>query len=514
MALSKEKLRILKQVKQDESKFEQFVQDCINSGECSYGDVVTHNAHATGTIDMDSLMQLVQRVTKSQNSGKAVWAQMSGNQPYFYHFDGTSTAKTKPGDIECRFYLNLKAKNIVPFANAFVEKCEKHRLPYRFKIAIDDVRNDNVPIYTSYANAQKFLNVIAEIEKESPALFDGAEKMGVMTGKIGKYVGFGEECLDIEGKKKTSFNSARAKVLGKYVDAINDKTMKELFAPKTSIKTSKGETMSVDDYVVSKIQACLLRAASKKGVDVMTEENTSRIKAQLSVVYENLVELERTNLSIVLQDCNGHDRAEQLDTTPIVDKMMSVFRVNKNADKNVQKLTVAQKIIESRLPEKLVVSESANALTYLEKIFAQKIETMLEDQKEYLSAMQNQTFDYGIALSRIKSKSNYGKLAVRKAIVQYLMQLDDPQHMHKPLDVDLSASGVKVVLGCLEKADIEREILQGYNSSVMAVHQREESRLLPAVFGEENVSAAFPFLNLTTETELKQLFARKPNLRI
>lgn len=514
MAVSKEKLRILNQVKQNEAEFEQFVQDCLSSGECSYGDVVTHNAHATGSVDLDRLMQLVSHVTQSQNDKEAVWVQLSGNQPYFYHFDGTNTAKTKAGEIECRLYLNLKAKNIVPFASAFVDKCEKHRLPYRFKIAVDDVRNDNIPIYTSYANAQKFLDVIAEIEKESPALFDGAENMGVMTGKIGKFVGFGEECVPTDDKKKVSFNSARAKVLGEYVDKINDIALKELFAPKVSLRTSKGDKMSVDDYVISKIQAGLSRSASRSGIDVTSAENEKRIKAQLGKVYESIIELESKNIDFDLKDGNGNEQIERLDTAPIVEKIMSVFRVNKNADKNVQKLAVAQKIIESRLPDRLVVSESANALTYLEKIFGQKIEIMLQDKKDYLTASRTPTFDYDIALSRIKSKSNYGKLAIRKAIVQYLMQLDNPQSTHIPLDVDLSASGVQIVLGGLEKTEIEREILQGYNSSVLEVHDREKSRLLPAVFREENVSVTFPFLNLTTEIELKQLFARKPNLKI
>ena len=246
----------------------------------------------------------------------------------------------------------------------------------------------------------------------------------------------------------------------------------------------------------------------------MIDSNEKRIKAQLGKVYESIIELESKNIDFALKDGNGNEQIERLDTAPIVEKMMSVFRVNKNADKNVQKLAVAQKIIESRLPDRLVVSESANALTYLEKIFGQKIEIMLQDKKDYLTASRTPTFDYDIALSRIKSKSNYGKLAIRKAIVQYLMQLDNPQSTHIPLDVDLSASGVQIVLGGLEKTEIEREILQGYNSSVLEVHDREKSRLLPAVFREENVSVTFPFLNLTTEIELKQLFARKPNLKI
>ena len=514
MALSKHKLRILDQVKQNETEFEQFIQDCLSKGECLYDDIVTYNAHATGTIDIEKLALLASQLVQRQNNTEAVWAQLSGNQPAFYHFDGTKTAKTKAGDIECRFYLNLKAKYMVAFAQEFVAKCEKRHLPYRFKIATDDVRSDDVVVYTSYENAQKFLNVINEIEIEHPQLFEGAERTGVMTGKIGKYIAFGEECLCMPGHDKTSFNKLRADTYGKYVEQIKYDTLTELFKQNKEVNTSKGEKLTLDEYVVGKIQDMLLRTATNKGVNIFSDKNKKLISEKLIEIYMSLIELKDDNYEFALVNNVGKEVKLQLDCRLLLDKMLSVFRINKNADKNVQKLSVAQKIIESRLPRQLVVSEGSNALTYLEKVFGQKIESVLQAEIEARDERKEPSFDYCIAQSRIKNNSNYGRLAIRKAIVHYLLNLTDEQKKGNSINVDLSATGVEFKLDFIEVQELEQEILQGFNDSVLKMHERKKDKLIPEICKENNVSALFPFINYTTEQELVKLFKKKPNLKI
>lgn len=149
-------------------------------------------------------------------------------------------------NIDCRLYLNLQPQNITRVLKLFLNECDKNSLKAYFKFDTGFCyRNDNVVIYASYKNVQKFVDILNKIKKENPNLFVGAEKGNPILPKIDGYIGFGEE----PKYTHSSYNDERAKAVDEFFRDVNSEEIKKIARFKGTIKTSKGNNLDLKQYL-------------------------------------------------------------------------------------------------------------------------------------------------------------------------------------------------------------------------------------------------------------------------
>lgn len=110
---------------------------------------------------------------------------------------------------EMKFYINAGI-DTYKVARIFQEKCKENNLNYYFKVANankgEHCRADKMCIYTSFKNAEKFLDIIREIKIENPdIIFD---KPPIFTGRIDDFIGVGTDHIG----GGSSYNSIMSKI--------------------------------------------------------------------------------------------------------------------------------------------------------------------------------------------------------------------------------------------------------------------------------------------------------------
>jgi len=140
--------------------------------------------------------------------------------------------------IDCRLYMNFKSDKVLDFINEFIAKSVKvgGRMPYLKFYTTTNNRNDNFMIYTSYEKAEQWIDMIEQIKKEKPELFEGAEKVSRNFGKINGYIGYGDEPTEEQKKIGSSYNALRDEIVSDFAYANKNQKysteMKQMFEQK------------------------------------------------------------------------------------------------------------------------------------------------------------------------------------------------------------------------------------------------------------------------------------------
>lgn len=112
---------------------------------------------------------------------------------------------TEPSDI--KFYLNA-GSDTYKFAYYFQKYCIENNLNYHYKVANpykkEFNRVDKMCIYSSFENAQVFLDAVKKIKAEHPDIV--FKNPPLMAGVIDGYIGVGQDCLNESSENKESFN--------------------------------------------------------------------------------------------------------------------------------------------------------------------------------------------------------------------------------------------------------------------------------------------------------------------
>lgn len=183
----------------------------------------------------------------------------SGVYPDFMHCCPFEAA----GSLDCRLYLNVKPHNIAPLCEALLKKCFAKRQRIYFKFWTNDNRNDTFLIYCGYSTVQKKIELLREIRKEQPELFEGCENINPLLVNIDGFIGFGEE----PKYEHSSYNSERADAIGEFVaDVVTPKVVEErkkIGNYTGKIQTSKGESLLLEDYLVYRIETSFRETVEK-----------------------------------------------------------------------------------------------------------------------------------------------------------------------------------------------------------------------------------------------------------
>lgn len=135
---------------------------------------------------------------------------------------------------DSKLYLNIKLENRIELAKRMIEKALKKNIPFVFKFALYDQRTDNVVIYVDFENVSLTADMIDEVKKENPHLFEGCQVKNPLLATYRKYMGFGEEAI------YSSYNSARTDILmmtykelsklyNKDPNSLTDENIKKIF---------------------------------------------------------------------------------------------------------------------------------------------------------------------------------------------------------------------------------------------------------------------------------------------
>ena len=202
-----------------------------------------------------------------------------------------------------RLYINVKTKNIIPLANEIADYCWRTNLPMHFKFNSGDYRNDPFLIYTSYENAQKYVDFLKSLHERKPQLFEGAEYHNPLLASVkdAPYIGFGEE----PEYKTSSFNIERT-ILFKLICEERNKAIRSLWDTNTHIKTADGN-LNMDDY----LKRCIKQLLLKRTQDEIDKVSTEKQKFNLN--QEEIAEFLRGQHNI-LELIKNDKFASQIDS--------------------------------------------------------------------------------------------------------------------------------------------------------------------------------------------------------
>lgn len=154
--------------------------------------------------------------------------------------------KTKPPKIEHRFYINAHLKDIHKLSKIFMDKCIAYNIPFYFKIAEVDRRDDSIVIYSSTELIPQYCMIFDQIEEEYPNLVKNLEKPPILSGVLNGWVGYGSE--PTEGK--LAFNKRRANFIEQ---AITDELIEWYEKNQNVPIIEQGTKKSLTDYLSEQV---------------------------------------------------------------------------------------------------------------------------------------------------------------------------------------------------------------------------------------------------------------------
>lgn len=108
---------------------------------------------------------------------------------------------------EAKLYLNINLTNRPKLAEKLINKAILKDIPLVFKFAFDDERTDNFVMYANFIDMKKTIDMVEEVKRENPSLFEGSKIYNPLVAKYKEYIGVGEESI------YGSYNSARCDIL-------------------------------------------------------------------------------------------------------------------------------------------------------------------------------------------------------------------------------------------------------------------------------------------------------------
>ena len=175
-----------------------------------------------------------------------------------------------------RLYINLKTENILPVATMVFEHCYDKNIFMHFKFAPRDIRNDTFIIYTTYEDAQEYVELLKQIKRKHPQLFEGTENKNPLLASVegAEFIGFGEE----PKYKISSFNTER-EIIFKMCIEEQKATIKNILNDKNKVvQNQNGKVLSVDDFLLNFFKQRLTQQISEE----IEKVSRTKIKSTLN----------------------------------------------------------------------------------------------------------------------------------------------------------------------------------------------------------------------------------------
>lgn len=160
------------------------------------------------------------------------------------------------GYVMSRLYINCNKQDLMQLAKLFVDKCNEREIPNYFKYCSNKSnRSDQMVIYSNLKELGNYIQILQEIGKENPEIIERCGKPPLLTGKIDKWIGIGDEPL-IRG---SSFTGERSDV----IEDVLKKNIPQI--EEDGFTIYKTESLDYDA-----IREELKRAFANKGINIDT----------------------------------------------------------------------------------------------------------------------------------------------------------------------------------------------------------------------------------------------------
>lgn len=183
--------------------------------------------------------------------------------------------------FEVRLYLNLPSNQHISFAKEFVDRAYLSEFPSLLKILNNDYRSDNIIIYTDYEYAQKVVDVINDIRKENPTMFEKVGEVSTLLGSIDDYIGFGEQL-----ESRATYFSSRCKALSSMHSVAGRQLLKSgiVGEEKKIILRADGNQFTPTEYLEFLLEKNIIKLVERKIEEL--EESSSEDEEELDRLYD------------------------------------------------------------------------------------------------------------------------------------------------------------------------------------------------------------------------------------
>lgn len=133
----------------------------------------------------------------------------------FTHVDSRyiHARKIKRDKTEFRIYIDCANEDLFKIISEYTRLCETNRIPYYFKFQTDPKRNDKFLVYCSLKELKANIDILNSIGAKYPSMVSRCGNPPILTNKINKWMGLGEEPDNEHLEFRHSFNTLRADIL-------------------------------------------------------------------------------------------------------------------------------------------------------------------------------------------------------------------------------------------------------------------------------------------------------------
>jgi len=182
---------------------------------------------------------------------------------------------------DCRLYLNIPSKNIIPFVKEFLDRCYLNTIPCNIKFFCSDERSDDVIIYCDYEYAQKIVDLIEEFKSDYSLNFANIGEVNPLLAKVNDYIGFGEQ------PNKGTYFSTRSKAISNIQKVATGKILKDLLVgiEERNIYKKDGTSFTPTEYMAYMIERIALVIIDEKILKLESLDEKMSLDNELEILY-------------------------------------------------------------------------------------------------------------------------------------------------------------------------------------------------------------------------------------
>ena len=212
----------------------------------------------------------------------------------------------KKEKYDCRLYLNMISKNIIPFVKDFLDRCYLNDLDCNLKFFCSDERSDNIIIYCCYENVQKIVDVIEDFKNDYGFYFEDIGEVNSLLGKVNDYIGFAEQ------PENGTYFSTRSKAIEDVQKIATGKVLKDLLVEveERNICKRDGTSFTATEYMAYLIEKIAIYIIDEKIYKFESLDEKISVGNELAILYKM-----RENISSKLNISNEINKLKKSITT-------------------------------------------------------------------------------------------------------------------------------------------------------------------------------------------------------
>lgn len=231
--------------------------------------------------------------------------------------------KEKDIDVKHRLYIGCQNQDVWKMTYLFKEKCNELKIPYYFKTS--ESRNDNMVIYSDTENLGKYIEILEKIEKEHPDIIKRCAEPPILTGRLKKWIGIGDEPQQKYNDGSKSYNSIRAEIIE---DSIEEVLLNDISKYQEKKVIINGKEISFNKLFLDKATEYIIKEKNSKENPIQIKE---KLNQNISKGLKKLSEIREQKSNLVISNYDeifsiGNVQIDTYDMDKIIKKILPEIR--------------------------------------------------------------------------------------------------------------------------------------------------------------------------------------------